>query len=103
MKKYVVMIDYKSATGKMFGWEQIEAKNLVEAMDKADEIWNDEVYLMAICEKSSKTVREAGFKVTEFTTVLFRRSFGWHTEKQSEVRTTVKQYVGCGNTSYCFA
>lgn len=83
MKKFVIYIDYK-ADYKAGGYEYtaIDAENIEGAMEVADGMWNENIYLMRIMKQEGKTQRlvkgRNGFSVTKFTAVLARRSFGWH-------------------------
>lgn len=95
MKKYLISKDFKASVKSGFEFTLIEAETLVEAMIKADTMWNnDDTYMMHIFTKSGKTERvEKGVKSEMYEAVIARRSHGWHpnTETYSESKFTVQR------------
>ena len=77
--KYTLYIDYK-ATVKPFAFEYItmDATNELDAIAEADARWSEDVYLMQIMQKDGNVERREGCRVTTYTAVLARRSYGWH-------------------------
>ena len=102
MKKYIAMIDWKVEFKNGFDYVELDAENAVEAIEKADDLWNENVYLIKIMEKAGKINRYEGFKVTTYTSILCRRSFGWHrtNTENGESEVTVKQYINKYFTTY---
>lgn len=78
MTKYIAVIDYNAALKKGFGHIQLEAKTLLDAMNEAEKLLTDDVYLVDIAEKSGKTEKVDGGKETLFTDILRNRGNGWH-------------------------
>ena len=78
MAKYIATIDYKAALKKGFDHICLEAKTLLDAMSEAEKLLTDDVYLVDIAEKSSKTKKVDGGKETLFTNALRNRGSGWH-------------------------
>lgn len=54
MKKYIAIIDYK-AGNKNFGHAELNSKTIIEAMDEAQKLKTDCVYLVKIAEKTGRT------------------------------------------------
>lgn len=104
MKKFVLYIDYKANEGPACGYayKKIEAKDLMEAIQKADNAFSQRVYLMQIMEKTGKVEKEeGGWKNETFEAVLCRRSYGWHrnTKENSEAEHIAKRHYK-GNIEY---
>ena len=78
MTKYIAIIDYKASLKKGFDHITLAAKNLLDAMNEAEKLLTDDVYLVDIAEKSGKTEKVDGCKVTPFTEILRNRGSGWH-------------------------
>lgn len=85
MKKFLIYKDYKAGAAVYPGYSYtpIEAENLEEAIEIADQMWReegDDLYLMRIMKKAGAIVTpyKAGFKYETYEAILCRRSFGWH-------------------------
>lgn len=57
MKKFIIMIDYRAGSGKVFDYIPVTAHDIVEAIEIADAFMATDVHLMHILEKSGKTDR----------------------------------------------
>ena len=76
--KYILYIDYKATSGKIYEYKEMTAKTLIEAIGEADKIYNPEtVYLMKILEKSGKVEKENGYKVQLYKAIMCKR-YDWH-------------------------
>lgn len=87
--KYLLYIDYVSADPRVMEYRNMEASNLLDAIEEADKAWDEldgSVYLMRIMEATSKIYKKEYGYGQKFKAVLCRRSFGWHlnTHKNSE-------------------
>lgn len=78
MIKYIAIIDYKASVKNGFDHVALEANNLLDAMNEAENLLTDDVYLVDIAEKSGKSEKIKGCKETPFTEVLRNRGHGWH-------------------------
>ena len=78
MEKYIAIIDYKSNCKKGFGHVVLNSQNLLDAMNEAETLMNDTVYLVDIAEKSGKTEKINDCKETPFTAIIRNRGNGWH-------------------------
>ena len=78
MTKYIAIIDYKANVKNGFDHITLESKNLMDAMNEAEKLLTDDVYLVDIAEKSGKTEKVDGGKETPFTDILRNRGNGWH-------------------------
>lgn len=101
MKKYLISKDWKASFKSGFEFTLIEASDIIEAMIKADKMWNSNIYMMHIFTKKGKTeTPEKGIKAETFEAVLAKRSpSGWHpnTEAYSETTFRVQRcYSLCG-------
>ena len=77
--KYALYIDYKATTVQPFSFRDMKAKDLYEAIEEAEKYFDEGIYLLKICEKYSKTVRNVGAKTTDYSAILCKRSVsGWH-------------------------
>ena len=105
MKKYIAIVDFKSATGKGFGHVELDAKTVLEAMDEAAKLKDDNVYLIKIAEKSGKTEKREGAKRTKYSEILCYRSHGWHpcTNENSESANTWERAEYTGFVDYQLA
>lgn len=99
MKKFVIYTDNKSnsktPTDPGYEYKLIEAEGIEEAIEIADSMWNDGIYLMRIMKKVGKIQKEDGeWRAETYEAVLARRSFGWHlnNEKNSECRHVAKRH-----------
>lgn len=79
MTKYIAIVDFASHTGKMFDQVELSAKTLMDAMDEAATLKDEDVYLVKIAEKTGKVEKREGAKRTRYTEILCCRSNGWHT------------------------
>lgn len=78
-RKYAVYIDYKAATSKSTGIHELDGETLIEAMCEAERYFTDDVYLMAILEKSGKAEKSKKARITPFTERLICRGCNnWH-------------------------
>ena len=78
MTKYIAIIDYKANVKNGFDHITLESKNLMDAMNEAEKLMDDTVYLVDIAEKSGKTEKINGCKETKFTEILRNRGNGWN-------------------------
>lgn len=85
MKKFTIYTDNKSMT---YSYELIEANDIVEAMEIADKMWNENVYLMRIMTKVGKIEKEEDYKVERYEATLCRRNFGWYKNDKNHYETT---------------
>lgn len=96
MKKYIIYRDYKANEGPKCGYsyETIEAKNTIEAIEIADRMFSERVYLMQIMEKIGKIEKGDGCRYETYEAILCRRSYGWHrnTIDNSEGEHKVKKF-----------
>ena len=78
--KYMIYIDYKAdyKGGSNYCYKPIEAKTLEEAIEIADSLWNENIYLARIMKKIGNIEKVDGCKVVTYEAVLCRRSYGWH-------------------------
>lgn len=92
MIKYMAIIDSKAETGKIFGYVELKAKNIIEAMNEAEGYINENVYMIFIAQKTSKVLKVAGGKEVVFKNILANRKNGWHVcdDKHSERTTSWK-------------
>lgn len=102
MSKYVVMVDWKAEYKSGFDYWEMTAKDAIEAIEQADTIWNNCMYLVKILEKTGKAEKAGADRVVTYKSVLCRRSFGWHRTNAAngETETIVKQYTNKYGTSY---
>ena len=77
--KFVIYTDYKAAAGE-YDYKAIEAADLAEAIEIADSMWNEDVYLMRIMKKVGKVVKpyKAGYAFETYEAILCKRGTGWH-------------------------
>lgn len=78
MTKYIAIVDYKANTRKGFEHVELAAQNLLDAMNEAETLFDEEIYLVDIAEKVGKTEKVDGHKETKFTEILRNRGNGWH-------------------------
>ena len=84
MTKYIAVIDYKSNATIDFGHTVLSAQTIPEAMNEAEKLLGDNVYLVDIAEKSGRTTRHTGgYKETPFSCILRNRGSGWHSCDES--------------------
>ena len=93
--KYLLYLDYtvegKERLKRFNGYDYfpLNGKTLEEAIEEADEKWNElnnwmdntrNIYLMRIMAKSGNIVTPhlAGYKYEPYTAILCKRSCGWH-------------------------
>lgn len=78
MKKYVAIIDYKAKFGK-FDQVELDAVNLLEAMKKAENLFDvDTVYMIQLAEKEGKAVKRDGATYVRYNVILENRGHGWN-------------------------
>lgn len=92
MTKYIAVIDWNARTGKMFDHIELNAKNIVDAMNEAENYINEDVYMIFIAEKTGKVTKVDDCKEVLYKEILANRKNGWHAcdEKHSEHATTWK-------------
>ena len=78
MLKYIIVIDYKASSDKSFRQVTLEAQNILDAMNEAEQHINDSVYLIVLAERTGKTDKIPGGKVSHFKEILVNRKSGWH-------------------------
>ena len=108
MEKFMLMIDYCAGAKQRFDFVAIDAKTILEAMDKAQDIAKekqDEIYLIKILEKSGN-IRKAlsGMKAIQYHSILVSRGalnrydnnyfYNFHTIRNGENETVCTRYVG---------
>lgn len=76
MTKYVAIIDYKARPD--FGHIPLTASNLLDAMDEAETLFSEDVYLVDIAEKSGKGQKVGTWTETPYKDILRSRGCGWH-------------------------
>lgn len=80
--KYVLYIDYRVTAGNGCEYIKMNAKNILEAIEEADEVYNNEtMYLIRIMEKSGKIEKINSHETRQlFTALECKRSYegGWH-------------------------
>lgn len=93
MEKYTAVIDYK-ASGSGLKPQVLEAQTIIEAMNEAEELLDENVYMITIIAKDGKTSTQGRVKKTEYVTVLANRGSGWHAadEKHYERATRWNRY-----------
>lgn len=77
--RYMVMIDWHTAYRNTLDTEVLEAESLIEAMDEASEMFNDNVYMLAILEKTDEVVEGNGLVYQEI--MRSRTADRWNTIK----------------------
>ena len=97
MKRFVIYRDFKANEGPACGYtyETIEAADILEAIEIADRMFSERLYLMRIMSKTGKIEKDAcGWNKETYEAVLCRRSYGWHknTEKNSEIKHLVERH-----------
>ena len=81
---YMVMIDWKANVNACLDTEILEAETLTEAMDEATERFTENVYMLAIMEKTGETADDNCLTYRE---VLRSRSAGsWKTIKRDGLK-----------------
>lgn len=102
MKKFIIMIDYRAATEKIFDYIPVTAHDIVEVIEIADGFMSTDVYLIHILEKTGKTDSSYGIRTTEYTARMTRRTCGWHTTtiKNGESECRVREAVCKDFTNY---
>lgn len=83
MIKYIAVIDYRANYGKGFDHKELNATNIFDAMNEAEKLKTEEVYMVRIAEKFGKSEKREGAKRTKYREVLANRSGGWHTVDES--------------------
>lgn len=87
--KYALYIDYRSTEKKGYEYLKMNAKNILEAIEEADKVYNPEtMYLIRIMEKSGKIERVSSHETHQLYIALeCKRSHagGWHTKKTYDV------------------
>lgn len=82
MKKYIAVIDPKAHCYNGFKFRELEAKDIFEAMNEAENLMDETTYLVRIAEKTGKAVKTEGVSKTCFAEVLTNRGNGWHVTDQ---------------------
>lgn len=80
MVKYIAIVDYKAGACPGFGHFELTSKDLVSAMDEAERLRDETVYLVDIAEYVGKSTDSdgSGAKRSHYKPVLRNRSGGWH-------------------------
>lgn len=78
MVKYIAIVDYKAATGKGFGFHDLNAETIPDAMSEAEQYKNETAYLVHIAEKRGNVQRHEGARRSIFREILTTRGNGWH-------------------------
>ena len=80
--KYALYIDYRATEKKGYEYIKMNAKNILEAIEEAEKVYNPEtMYLIRIMEKSGKIERVNSHETHQLYTALeCKRSHagGWH-------------------------
>lgn len=88
-KKFIAVIDPKASIESGFRYKALNAKTLIEAMDEASKLIDDDTYLIDLYEKQSGGDKEKVF----YQPVLRNRRYGWNTEVQdSNILNTIAFY-----------
>lgn len=92
MKRFAIYTDTRDMN---YSYTAIDANDIVEAMEIADKMWNENVYLMRIMSKVGKIEKEEDYKVERYEATLCRRSHGWYrnTEENSETKHIAKRCI----------
>lgn len=90
MIKYIAVIDYRASLRKGFDHKALIATNIFDAMNEAENLKTEDVYMVRIAEKFGKSEKREGAKRTKYREVLANRSGGWHTvdDAHSECQCT---------------
>lgn len=86
MIKYIAIVDYKARTGKGFGKYDLEAKTPGEAILEAEDLKNEDVYLIKIAKKEGPIVKKVGCKCSVYKEILCRRE-KWRDCKEAGERS----------------
>ena len=78
MTKYIVIIDYKASYKSGFDFVEMNAKNIIDAMEEANEIDMENVYMISIAEKEGKMVKDNECKKVNYRVKLDKRSSRWN-------------------------
>ncbi len=76
--KYALYIDYKVNSSKAYEYRTMNAKTLEEAIEEADNINYDNIYLMRIMKQIGKSVKVNDWREMLFEAIMCKRSNGWH-------------------------
>ena len=87
-KRYIAVVDYMTDYKVGYGYKEIEAKNLIEAMNEALVLKNENVYLVSIFEKQKGEDKEKVF----YNRILTNRGYGWKTNSEGENEATMAFY-----------
>ena len=89
MKKYIAVIDPKAEYHRGFKFQELEAKDITEAMNEAETLMDETTYLVKIALKIGKAVIVHGVRKTYFLEALTNRGNGWHVNDQKHSERTV--------------
>lgn len=99
--KYILLVDFKSSP--RLEYKDLYAKDLYDAIEEADTYFGEDIYLLKICEKYSKTVRNEGAKTTNYRAILCKRSVsGWHinNSENGENHVMIRRWDFTGGNPY---
>ena len=78
MTKYIAVIDYKASYKSGFDFVELDAKDIVDAMEEANAINTENVYMISIAEKEGKVIKDCEGKKINYRVKLDKRSCGWN-------------------------
>ena len=85
--QFVIYRDYKVGKGAPWGYDytHIEVESFEEAIDKAECMNDEDVYLISIMKKIGRTEKEGtDWRCETYEAVLTKRSTAWHVHKGNE-------------------
>lgn len=105
--KFIMTVDYKAGHFPPFEHYELNAKNLAEAMNEAEEQreYENDVYMIFISEKQGNNFKGLfGEKCTNYTASICNRGNGWHTvdHKHSENPFMICTHKHTHSTEYEF-
>lgn len=90
MTKYIAVIDYKASYKSGFDFVELESKNIVDAMEEANRIDMENVYMVSVAEKFGNIERpNKGEKITNYKMRAEKRSCGW--DKAQDYGTKIQR------------
>lgn len=95
-KKFIAVIDPMAIAKANFEFKELNAKNLIEAMNEAKNLMSENVYLVNIFEKQAGGDKEKVF----YNKVLTNRGNGWHTNEEGESEATIAFYYKWHDASW---
>ena len=101
MKDFIAIVDYR-AGNRPFSVVELKSKDIIEAMNEAEKLFNESVYLVKLAKRTCKAVKTDYGKDYHYLTTLCNRGHGWHANDYEHGESSFEVVISVTTNGFTF-